>query len=356
MASAKQVNQNAEAPPRASVLLVDDTPSNLEVLRGILGEQYQLKAALSGERALSIAEGPVPPDLILLDVMMPEMNGYEVCRRLKANPRTRRIPVIFVTAMGEVEDEANGFAVGGVDYITKPVSPPIVLARVRTQLALYDQERHLASLVAQRTREVEETRLQIIRRLGRAAEYRDDETGTHVIRMSQFARLIALDLGWGDRQAELLLNAAPMHDVGKIGIPDRILQKPGALDEDEWKIMRQHSAIGASIIGKHDNELLETARVIALTHHEKWDGSGYPRGLKGEQIPIVGRIVALCDVFDALTSQRPYKPAWTNEKAVAYIREQSGKHFDPYVVESFLRVLPQIVEVQETTFEIVGAG
>jgi len=219
-----------------------------------------------------------PPDLILLDIMMPGMDGYEVCQKLKDNVSTRSIPVIFVTAMGEVEDETKGFELGAVDYITKPISPPIVKARTRTHLALYDQNRVLEEKVRQRTAELNATRLEIIRHLGRAAEFKDNETGLHVVRMSNYCKLIAEAAGFNEEHADLLLNAAPMHDIGKIGIPDNILQKPGKLTDEEWELMRQHTTMGEEILGGMISELLNMARVIAHSHHEKWNGQGYPEG------------------------------------------------------------------------------
>jgi putative two-component system response regulator len=206
--------------------------------------------------------------------------------------------------------------------------------------------RQRTQALEQRTVELEQTRLEIIRRLGRAAEYKDDDTGLHVIRMSHYARLLAEASNFSADRAELLFNAAPMHDIGKIGIPDNILQKSGPLTEAEWVVMRQHPAIGAGIIGKHQSDLLDVARTVALTHHEKWDGSGYPRGRAGEDIPIEGRIVAVVDVFDALTSKRPYKEEWPVEQAVAYLREHSGLHFDPALVPRFLELLPQVLEIK----------
>ncbi len=341
-----------KAANQPTVLVVDDVPENIDVLAGILRPEYKVKVSLNGEKALGIAKSAPAPDLILLDIMMPGIDGYEVCRRLKADLTTRKIPVIFVTAKGEVRDEALGFEVGGVDYITKPVSPPIVQARVRTHLALYDQARALAGLVRKRTDALNDTRLQVIRRLGRAAEFKDNETGLHVIRMSHYSRLLGLAAGLDEEQAEVLFSAAPMHDIGKIGIPDRILQKPGKLDADEWEIMKQHAEIGARIIGNHDSILLETARVIALTHHEKWNGRGYPEGLKGENIPLVGRIVAIADVFDALTSVRPYKRAWSVDESTNLLESESGEHFDPALVPKFLEVLPKVLEMKERYAEV----
>jgi putative two-component system response regulator len=335
-------------PPRQNILVVDDAPANIEVLRGILRDDYRVRVATGGERGLAIAHATPAPDLILLDIMMPGMDGYEVCTRLKSDYRTRHIPVIFITAMGEVRDEARGFEVGAVDFITKPVSPPIVLARVRAQLALHDQTRELTVLVNQRTEQLHTTRLQIIQTLGRAAEYKDEDTGLHVVRMSHYAKIISLALGVDEAGAELIFNAAPMHDIGKIGIPDSILQKPAKLEDAEWTAMKRHPEIGAEIVGRvaEDSALLELARCIALTHHEKWDGSGYPRGLKGDQIPIEGRIVALADVFDALTSTRPYKRAWTVDEALSLIRSESGRQFDPDVVAAMDSVLPGLLEIR----------
>ena len=319
---------------RPLILAVDDEASNLQLLRQILQDHYRLLFAKDGARALELAHQE-RPDLVLLDVMMPGMSGYEVCASLKANPETAAIPVIFVTALTDTADELEGFEAGAVDYITKPVSPPIVRARVRTHLSLVRME------------ELRATRLEIVQRLGLAAEYKDNETGLHVIRMSHFARILGIAAGMTEVEADDLLHAAPMHDVGKIGIPDRILQKPGPLDPDEWKIMQSHVTIGAEIIGEHGGGMLALAAQIALTHHEKYDGSGYPQGLRGEDIPLAGRIVAIADVFDALTSKRPYKKAWTEEEAIAFLREQKGRHFDPALVDLFIAQMPSVRAVQQ---------
>ena len=341
--------------PKQSILVVDDTPENITILSEVLCDDYRIRVATSGEKALKIIYSDEPPDLILLDIMMPGLSGLEICRRLKANPDRRRIPVIFVTAMSSIEDEERGLALGAVDYITKPISPPIVKARVRTHLALYDQSRELERMVRQRTSELMTTRQQIIRRLGRAAEFKDNETGNHVLRMSHYARLIAEAHGLGDEAASIIFNTAPMHDIGKIGIPDSILLKPGKLNAEEWKVMHQHPIMGAEIIGKHENELLETARIIALCHHEKWDGSGYPRGLKGEDIPLEGRIVAIADVFDALVSIRPYKAAFPLEEALRLMESQTGSHFDPELMLAFRKALPEILRIKEIYADENGA-
>lgn len=335
---------------KATVLVVDDTPENIDILVGILGDDHKVKVAIDGPRALALV-AKVQPDLILLDVMMPRMNGYEVCKLLKQDPLTCHIPVIFVTALSEIADETQGFELGAVDYITKPVSAPIVKARVKTHLALYNQKRLLEQEVKQRTRQLEDTRFEIIRRLGRAAEYKDNETGLHVVRMSQFARLLAIKLGLPSTFCDILYNAAPMHDIGKIGIPDSVLKKPTKLDEEEWRIMQQHAVIGAEIIGEHSDPLLQMARRIALTHHEKWDGSGYPNGLAGEEIPIEGRITAIADVFDALTSHRPYKESWTIEATMEFFENQAGRHFDPKLVRLFKQILPEMVAIRDSYLE-----
>ena len=318
---------------RPRLLLVDDEPTNLQVLRHVLQADYRLLFATDGARALQVAREQ-RPDLVLLDIMMPNMDGYAVCRALKADAATASIPVIFITALTDSQDETAGFDVGGVDYLTKPVSPPVVRARVRTHLSLVRMD------------ELRETRLQIVQRLGRAAEYKDNETGMHVIRMSHFSQLLALAAGCSPAWAEDLLNAAPMHDVGKIGIPDAVLRKPGPLDADEWATMRRHPEIGAEIIGEHPSGVLQLAREIALAHHEKWDGSGYPRGLAGEAIPLSARIVAIADVFDALTTRRPYKEPWPVQDALDHIAAQAGKHFDPALVALFAPLLPQLLEIR----------
>ncbi|MBA4110836.1 MAG: two-component system response regulator [Leptothrix sp. (in: Bacteria)] len=340
---------------RPTILVADDSPQNIELLSRVLGQEYRIKVATSGEKALKIAYSDEPPDLILLDIMMPDLSGLQVCQRIKANPDRRRIPIIFVTAMTTVEDESLGLAMGAVDYISKPISPPLVQARVRTHLALYDQSRELERMVAQRTAELVATRQQIIRRLGRAAEFKDNETGNHVVRMSHIARLVAQQAGLGPEAVQLVFQTAAMHDLGKIGVPDRILLKPGPLTEDEWVIMRQHAQIGADIIGRHENELLATARAIALTHHEKWDGTGYPQGLKGEQIPLNGRIVAIADVFDALMTRRPYKPPLPAAESLVIMAEQKGKHFDPMLLECFFQQQFEILKVMELYSDDRGA-
>lgn len=337
----------AENIKKQLILVVDDMPDNIDVIGGVLGQDYEIKAALNGEKALNIAHAEPKPDMILLDVMMPGMDGYAVCRSLKKDPATSNIPVIFITAKDEVADEQFGFKLGAVDYMTKPVSPPILQTRVKTHLAFYDQNRILSEQVNKRTEELKHTRLKIIQRLGRAAEYRDNETGMHVIRVSNYARLIAQAYGGNDSWVERVFNAAPMHDVGKIGIPDHILLKPGKLDDEERTLMKKHTEFGAEIIGDDADPLLQMSCVIAMTHHEKFDGTGYPKGLAGKEIPLEGRIVAIADVFDALTSERVYKKAWSVEEAIKFIDGSAGKDFDADLVSLFHEVMPDILRIKE---------
>jgi putative two-component system response regulator len=329
------------------VLVVDDAPESIDVLRGVLGSDYQLKAAINGPTALEVAES-TRPDLILLDVMMPGMDGYEVCRRLKSSQATAQIPVIFVTTLSDAPSEERGLLLGAVDYVSKPYVASLVRSRVGTHVALHRHQRSLETLVDQRTAELMATRLEVIHRLGRAAEYRDNETGMHVLRMSHISRLVALAAGLSEARAELLLQASPMHDVGKIGVPDSILLKPGKLDAAEWEIMKRHTVFGAEILGDHPSDLMVAAKQVALHHHERWDGAGYPGGLAGEAIPEIARIVAIADVFDALLSVRPYKQAWSIEDTTQKIASERGHHFDPRVVDALFRVLPQCLAVRET--------
>ncbi|MFA5518445.1 MAG: HD domain-containing phosphohydrolase [Spirochaetota bacterium] len=332
---------------KPKVLVVDDVPGNIQIVMQALKDDYSVVAATNGERALALASADPAPSMILLDVMMPEMDGYEVCRRLKEDEKTSGIPVMFITTLDEDANEEKGLDLGAVDYIAKPINPALVKKRVRNHLELKLYRDRLEGLVRERTAQIHKTRLEIIRMLGRAAEYKDNETGAHIIRMSKYSQEISLAYGVGEEEAELLLNAAPMHDVGKIGIPDSILQKPGSLDPDEWNIMKSHAYMGYLIIGKHDSEILQSASVIAYQHHEKWNGKGYPRGLKGEEIDLFSRIVALADVFDALTSERVYKKAWSMEDALDFVKRERGEHFDPAVVDAFFNTLPQIIKIKE---------
>ena len=328
------------------ILVVDDEPNNLQLLRQLLKSQYNISLATNGQQALEVAE-KVKPDLILLDIMMPGLDGYETCTQLKSTAETAAIPVIFVSAKTEVLDERRGFDVGAVDYITKPVSGPIVHARVATHLALYDQQRTFENQLAQRTKELAESQKAAIHMLGEAGHYNDEDTGVHIWRMAAYSDAIARKAGWHVKKARQLQFAAPMHDTGKIGIPDAILKKPGKLTSEEWVTMRSHTEIGYGILAKSDTPLFKMAADIALYHHEKWDGSGYPKGLSGEKIPECARIVAIADVFDALTMERPYKTAWSVDEAFSEIERCRGKHFDPNLTDCFLDIKDEILTIKD---------
>ncbi len=328
-----------------TVLIVDDIPGNIHVLREALKDMYHIKAAINGQSALDIMSGSGDVDIVLLDIMMPEMDGYEVCRQIRMNPRTEDIPVIFVTAMGEMEDEVKGFQVGGNDYITKPIQPILVRERVKNHMSLYKQRMHLETLVRERTEAIEKNRREILKRLSVAGEYKDNDTGEHVERVGLYSEILGRAMGMDEKSLFYLRLTAPMHDIGKIGISDTIIRKAGALNEEERACINTHPQIGAEIIGQHDDPLLNMARTIALTHHEKWDGTGYPKGLKEEAIPLEGRIVCMADIFDALMSKRPYKEPWTYEDVVAYIEAERGKTFDPKLVDAFMAHVDEIAEV-----------
>ena len=333
------------------ILIVDDNVTNLQILRDALeGPGYKLLVAKNGKTALTIAQ-KAKPSLILLDIMMPEMDGYEVCRRLKDDEGTIHIPVIFITALTDEGDEAKGLALGAVDYITKPISPELVKARVRNQLELARYRDHLENLVKERTRELARTQAVTIESLATLAEYRDPETGGHIKRTQNYVKALAVHLKnhprfqteLTDESIELLYISAPLHDVGKVGVRDNILLKPGKLTDEEFAEMKRHTIYGRDALyiteqKLGENSFLRLAREIAFTHQEKWDGSGYPSGLKGDEIPIAGRLMALADVYDALISKRVYKPPFPHEKAVQIIVEGKDSHFDPDIVEAFLKL------------------
>ncbi|MBF0370305.1 MAG: two-component system response regulator [Magnetococcales bacterium] len=350
------------------VLVVDDERLNINLLVDLLGKSHTMLVAKTGEQALKRAMGNPTPDLILLDIMMPGMDGFEVLRRLKAAEKTREIPVIFVTAMGEVDDETRGFELGAVDYITKPFSPPVVKARVRTHLSLQqahqqlaDHNHRLEEMVVARTRELALTQDVTMHSLASLAETRDNETGNHIRRTQHYVRLLAERLQdhpqyrdfLTDKTIDMIFKSAPLHDMGKVGVPDKILLKPGKLDDDEFTIMKGHTTLGRDAIDTAEGSLgvgdsfLRFIREIAYTHHEKWNGSGYPEGLKEEQIPVSGRLMAIADVYDALISKRVYKPAFPHEKAVAIIAEGKGSHFDPVMVDLFLDIAELFREVAQ---------
>ena len=342
---------------RASrILIVDDEPTNVAVLEAVLtGERYANLTTTGDPREVVGLHKLHDFDLILLDIRMPHMSGIEVLEKLSATLEPGDwLPVLVVTAQTDDETRYKALAAGARDFVNKPFKRWEVMLRIRNLLETRHFFKHqrmradqLDEIVHERTKEIRETQLKIIERLGAAGEYRDEETGMHVMRMSHSSQKLALAAGLDAATAETILYATPMHDIGKIGISDTILLKPSRLDPDERKIMETHAAIGGKIIGEHKAEVLAMARNVALFHHEKWDGSGYPHGIKGEAIPIEARIAAICDVFDALTSARPYKEAWPLDKAVGLIKEQAGKHFDPRLVEMFLGIVPDIVVLRE---------
>jgi len=349
-----------ETQPR--VLIVDDAPANIDLLMTTLMDEYAILVAKNGENALRQAFKEPGPDIILLDIMMPGMDGYEVCRRLKADPRTRDIPVLFITALSDEEDEARGLALGAVDYVAKPFRPALVKIRIRNQLELKRHRDHLEEQVRERTRELALTREATIESLATLAEFRDSETGGHIKRTRAYVRLLAEQLRHHPRFADLrdpdvieqLHLSAPLHDVGKVGVPDAILLKPGKLTDPEFEIIKSHTTIGATTLQKaHDrhpkNAFLRMGIAIARSHHEKWDGSGYPDGLAGEDIPLSARIMAVADVYDALRAERRYKQAFSHEKSVEIITDSSGTHFDPILVEAFLREAESFARVWEAS-------
>ncbi len=342
------------------ILVVDDKEYNRELMEAILSPQgYEVFLAADGVEALDTV-AQILPDLVMLDVMMPVMDGFQVARQLKAHEETRGIPIVMVTALKDVTDRVNALEAGADDFLSKPVERIEVLARVRSLLKVKqynDQTRRyqkeLEEQVQLKTeqlratlRNLQQATLETIYRLSRAAEYKDEDTHAHLFRMSHYAAAVARRLGHSSEQTRALLYAAPMHDVGKIGIPERILLKPGKLDAQEWDTMKKHTTIGVKILEGSQNDLMQLAEVIAHSHHEKWDGSGYPRGLAGEDIPIVGRISAIADVFDALTSKRPYKEPFSIEKSFSIIREGHGNHFDPLVVDAFFDISDEILEIK----------
>ncbi len=349
-----------------TVLVVDDAPENLQILSSLLKGRYRVKVASSGEKALRLLEEGVPPDLILLDVVMPGLDGYEVCRRLKADQRLNRIPVIFVTARTEVEDEEAGLELGAVDYITKPISPAITLARIRSHIALKlsaDAERHRADelerQVRVRTEALSALQDATILAMSSLAEARDNETGNHIRRTQNYVRALAEHLRDHPRfreyltptQIEALYKSAPLHDIGKVGIPDAILLKPGRLTAEEFEIMKTHTVLGHGALKAAadrlpgDASFLECAGEIALSHQEKWDGSGYPQRLAGDEIPIAARLMAVADVYDALISRRVYKPAMTHEEAMKIVLDGRAQHFDPDIVDAFAAIADEFAEI-----------
>jgi len=348
---------------RPKVLVADDEPLNIKVVAEALKKDYQVIAAGNGSEALALARTAPRPDLVLLDVMMPGMDGFEACRRLKADPETASIPVVFITALADIDDEAEGLQAGAVDYITKPISVPILKARVRTQVELKRYRDRLEEEVAAKTEDLRRTLadleqahkmvrkgyLEAIHRLTLASEYKDEETGDHIRRVSYYTREIAECLGMDEEFREAIFYAAPMHDLGKVGIPDSILLKQGPLTGEEWEVLKRHTVIGAEILAGSDSFYLQMGSEIAANHHERWCGGGYPRGVEGEAIPLAGRIMNIVDQYDALRSKRPYKPGFTHEQAVEILTRGDGRtrpeHFDPAVLDAFKQRMGQFAEI-----------
>lgn len=342
------------------ILVVDDTPENIGLVTEILAGKYKVKAANSGEAALKVlAKSAILPDLILLDIMMPGMDGYEVCQTIKGNPATENIPIIFLTAMTSVADEQKGFLLGAVDYITKPINPNILLSRVNAHLKvkaysklLENKADYLESEIALRSKQLIEAQEATILALASLAEARDTDTANHIRRTQQYIGCLADKLRGHpefinvltDEAIRMIFKSAPLHDIGKVGIPDRILLKPGKLTADEFEVMKKHAEIGYEALVSAEHELgceigyFRFAKEIALYHHEKWDGSGYPAGLEGKDIPVSARLMAVADVYDALISRRVYKEPMSHEKAVEIIRAGRGNHFDPDIVDAFLEL------------------
>ncbi|TNE77345.1 MAG: response regulator [Gammaproteobacteria bacterium] len=344
-----------ESLQKGKIFVVDDEPANLKLVYKVLQHQEKLELVLIQDpRDVVSLYQKEHPDLILLDLNMPHLSGYEVMSQLQKLEDPLLPPIVVLSAQGSSEFLLKSLMMGARDFIQKPFDRTELIMRINNLLdahlahrMIHERKAVLEEIVDERTRELKRTQLQMVRRLGMAAEYKDEETGNHILRMSHICSLLAEASGWSKQEVDVLLNSSPMHDIGKIGIPDKILLKPGKLDPQEWEIMQSHTVIGMKLLEGDDCPLLVMARDIAYTHHERWDGSGYPRGLKGEDIPQCGRIVALADVFDALTSARPYKQPWAVDEAVEYIRDNRGKHFDPSLVDIFLQNLDGIKEIRE---------
>jgi putative two-component system response regulator len=340
----------------ARILIIDDQMTNIMLLESILQN--------AGYKHIHSTQDPthvvnlykeLNPDLICLDIRMPQLNGFQVMGQLKIIQKNHFLPILVLTSEEDRETRLRALESGAKDFLKKPFDKVEVLMRIRNLLetsllnkAISQQNNHLEEIVRLRTQELQETQLEIVHRLARAAEYRDNETGTHIVRMSHFAVVLGRACGMSESECDVLFHATPMHDVGKLGIPDRILLKPGKLDPEEFEIMKQHTVIGSRLLSNSHSPILQMGEIIALTHHEKWDGSGYPNRLKGEDIPLPGRICALADVFDALSSKRCYKQAWPIEKTLAELQSSSGKHFDPHLVTLFNELLPVLLDIQRT--------
>lgn len=342
----------------AKILIVDDQPANVTLIEKMLDiDGYINVLSTTDPTQVESIYLEQNSDLVLLDLNMPVMDGYEVLSKIReVDPDYP--PIIVLTAQSDRESRIKALDLGARDFLAKPFDRVELMTRIRNMLevrimttAMKNQNIVLDGMVKERTKELNDTRLEVIRRLGRAAEYRDDMTGFHIVRMSRYSQLLALAAGMSELDADMLLNASPMHDIGKIGIPDRVLMKPGKLDAEEWTIMQTHVDIGVEILSGSSSELMNMAAEVAQNHHEKWDGSGYPRALAGEEIPLTGRVVAIADVFDALTTERPYKKAWSVDESVEFLKEQKGKHFEPRLVDLFIEILPDILAIRQQYLE-----
>ena len=340
---------------RPTILAVDDATDLLALMAKALGTDYEVLTAENGAKAVKATLGEKRPDLILLDVEMPGSSGFDVCKALKADQRTSDIPIIFLTGKAEAQAQVEGFKVGAVDYITKPINALVLKARVRLHLALIDRRHELERLVHERTAQLLQTRTELIRRLARAmAMHETAAVGNRVMRLAQYARLISLAAGAKPDLAEMMYTAAPLHDVGKLGIPAEILRKKEKLGAPDWERIRRHPKIGADIIGEHDDPLFKLARAIALTHHENWDGTGYPGGLKGDAIPWPGRVMALVDSFEAMTTTQFHREPKTIQEAAAEIVKLAGTRYDPKIVDAFKKAFPAMKKVRESLSDALG--
>jgi len=351
-----------------TILAIDDTPANLSLINGLLKGEYRVKVANSGERGIALATAEAPPDLVLLDIMMPGLDGWEVCQRLMSDARTQNVPIIFLTSSVNADDERKGLEMGAVDYITKPINPPVLLARVKTHLALKasadflrDQNAFLEQEVHRRTKQVKDIQEITVMALAALAETRDNDTGNHIRRTQRYVKVLAEGLRdhprfsatLTDTYIDELFRAAPLHDIGKVGIIDSILLKPGRLDDAEFEVMRTHTALGRQAIEIAERELgtgidfLQLIKDVSYSHHERWDGTGYPEGLAGDAIPVGARLMAVADVYDALISERVYKPAMSHEEAAKIILSEPGRHFDPDVVDAFFMMQGEFVAIAQ---------
>jgi putative two-component system response regulator len=346
----------AQEGARPLILAVDDAEDLLALIGKVLGSEYEVKLATDGGDALTLAAQSPQPDLILLDVEMPGATGFEICQLLKEDPATAHIPVIFLTGRGEPAEQIEGLDVGAVDYLTKPINAKLLLARVRIHLALANRQAQLERQVQERTAQLEDARAQLIRRLARAMEFHESAAaGNRVMRVAQYARLIAQASGMKPEVTELLQKAAPLYDIGKMGVPSEILRKPGKLSAPDLERMRRHPELGAEIIGEHQDPVLALARILALTHHERWDGGGYPKKLKGNEIPWPGRVMAIVDTFEAMTTTQFYRQnPFSIEEAAKAVKEGFGKQFDPSLAEAFEKALPVMRKVRETYSDALG--